>query len=58
MKKIPNEAKEIIRSMYPDHSNAEIAAATGLSVKQIKNYVYKFNESHPTHLMLKKKPSI
>ncbi|MCQ2195896.1 MAG: hypothetical protein MJZ60_00050 [Bacteroidaceae bacterium] len=58
MSKISKAVKEQIRKLYPDHENVEIAAITGLSVIQIKNFVYRFNETHDACKAIKKKVSI
>lgn len=52
------KCKKMIERLYSDHSNEEISGITGLSIKQIKNYVYKFNERNGPQKVLKKKVSI
>lgn len=52
------KCKMMIEEFYPDHTNMELSDMTGLSVKQIKNYVYKYNERHGPEKMLKKKVGI
>lgn len=53
-----NDAKKKIHELYATHSNKEIAAITGLTVKQIENYVYRHNQMQYTPKLLKKKESI
>lgn len=51
------EVKERIIELYPTHSNAEIAHLVGLTEKQVKNFVFRYNEKQGFR-RIKKKESI